>query len=124
MSEGDDITIITYGMGVHWAKKYVASADLSAEIIDLRTLLPWDKEAVEAAVKKTGKVIVFHEDCETGGIGGEIAAWIADKCFQYLDGPVKRVGSLDTPVPFAIPLEKNFLPEGRFQEAVQELLAF
>ncbi|MGB3466912.1 MAG: dehydrogenase E1 component subunit alpha/beta [Cyclobacteriaceae bacterium] len=114
---GDDISVITYGMGVHWAEKMLNQhTDISAEIIDLRTLLPWDKEAVLATVAKTGKVIVLHEDCQTGGIGAEIASWISEHCFHQLDAPVIRVGSLDTPVPFASALEADFLPVKRFEE--------
>jgi len=125
VQEGEDISIITYGMGVHWAKKIMADfPEYSADIVDLRTLLPWDKEAVEASVKKTGKAIVIHEDCLTGGIGGEISAWISEHCFEHLDGPVMREGSLDTPVPFAPQLEKNFLPEERIREKVQSLLEY
>ena len=122
--EGEQLSIITYGMGVHWAKAAVAEADISADILDLRTLLPWDKEAVKETVKKTGKVIFLQEDCLTGGIGGEICAWIAEHCFEYLDAPVMREGSLDTPVPFAPPLEKNFLPEQRFRAKLQQLIAY
>lgn len=124
-NHGDDLSIITYGMGVHWALEIMSSLPhLSADILDLRTLLPWDKEAVEQTVKKTGKVLILHEDCLTGGIGAEIAAWVGEYCFQYLDGPVVREGSLDTPVPFAPPLEQNFLPKGRLKNKIEELVAF
>lgn len=122
--EGDDVSIITYGMAVHWAMDYCKKAGVSADIVDLRTLLPWDKEAVMDSVKKTGRVMVFHEDTLTGGIGAEIAAWVAEHCFQHLDAPVKRIGSLDTPVPFAISLEQHFLPSARFETAMEELLSF
>ncbi len=121
---GDDVSIITYGMGVHWASKVVKELELSADILDLRTLLPWDKEAVEQTVKKTGKVIVLHEDCLTGGIAGEISAWIAEHCFEHLDAPIARVASIDTPVPFAASLEEQFLPMARLKEKVIELLAY
>jgi 2-oxoisovalerate dehydrogenase E1 component len=97
---------------------------VKADVIDLRTLLPWDKEAVAASVKKTGRVLVVHEDCITGGIGAEIAAWIGEHCFQYLDAPVAREGSLDTAVPFAPALEQNFLPKYRMEEKIKRLLAF
>lgn len=124
-SEGEDISIITYGMGVHWAKEAMKKiSDFSADILDLRTLLPWDKEAVANTVKKTNKVIVLHEDCMTGGIGGEIAAWISEHCFESLDAPVVRVASLDTPVPFAADLEKAFLPIDRLNSKVKELLEY
>ncbi|KYG71418.1 2-oxoisovalerate dehydrogenase E1 component [Roseivirga ehrenbergii] len=122
--EGDDISIITYGMGVHWAKELAAATEASIEILDLRTLLPWDKEAVEATVKKTNKVIVLHEDTLTGGIGAEIAAWIGENCFQHLDAPVARVGSLDTPVPFGKHLEENFLPKQRLVEKLNDLINY
>ncbi len=123
-SEGDDISIITYGMGVHWAKQAVESLGVSADIVDLRTLLPWDKDAVEASVRKTNKVLVLHEDTLTGGIGAEIAAWISEHCFEYLDAPVSREASLDTPVPFSRPLEENFLPQQRFLSKLNRLLAY
>lgn len=121
---GNDVSIITYGAGVHWAVKHTNSLGIDADIIDLRTLLPWDKDAVEASVKKTGKVIVLHEDTLTGGIGAEIAAHIAEHCFKYLDAPVIRTGSLDTPVPFNMNLEQNFLPIERFKTDLNRLLNF
>jgi 2-oxoisovalerate dehydrogenase E1 component len=124
VSEGNEISVITYGMGVHWAKRVVEELKISADILDLRTLLPWDKEAVSTTVKKTGKVIFLQEDCLTGGIGAEIVAWISENCFEWLDAPVMREGSLDTAVPFAPSLEKNFLPEERFKEKIQKLLAY
>lgn len=120
--EGSDLTIITYGLGVHWAMEYAEEhTDLSVEILDLRTLLPLDVEAIYAAARKTGKVIVLHEDCMTGGIGGEIVALISENCFEELDAPVKRVASLDTPVPFAVSLEEQFLPKQRLDEVIEEL---
>ncbi|GAB1445683.1 hypothetical protein MASR2M41_13980 [Flammeovirgaceae bacterium] len=123
--EGTDLSIITYGMGVHWAKEIVATLpNISAEIIDLRTLLPWDKDAVEITVKKTNRVLVLHEDTLTGGIGAEISAWINEHCFQYLDAPVMRVASLDTPIPFAPVLENNFLAKGRLKGKIEELAGF
>lgn len=121
---GNEVSIITYGAGVHWASAYVKEQNIDAEIIDLRCLLPWDKEAVEKSVKKTGKAIILHEDTLTGGIGAEIAAHISEHCFKYLDAPVKRVGSLDTPVPFNMDLEQNFLPKERFKTALQELMGY
>ncbi|MFN3761168.1 MAG: thiamine pyrophosphate-dependent enzyme [Algoriphagus aquaeductus] len=122
--EGTQVSIITYGMGVHWAIKVVEELRISADILDLRTLLPWDQEAVAATVKKTGKVIFLHEDTLTGGIGAEICAWISEYCFRWLDAPVMREGSLDTPVPFAPNLEKQFLPTERFKGKLKELLEF
>ena len=122
---GNDISVITYGMGVHWAKNYNAEhPEISMEIIDLKTLLPLDLETIYNSVRKTGKVIVLHEDCMTGGIGGEIAALITENCFEHLDAPVKRVASIDTPVPFTSSLENQFLPIDRFSEAIKELLAY
>jgi 2-oxoisovalerate dehydrogenase E1 component len=122
--EGTQASIITYGMGVHWAIKAIDELGLSADILDLRTLLPWDQEAVAMTVRKTGKVIFLHEDTLTGGIGAEICAWISEHCFQWLDAPVMREGSLDTPVPFATNLEKQFLPIARFKEKLKELVQF
>jgi 2-oxoisovalerate dehydrogenase E1 component len=125
VSGGSDLTIITYGLGVHWALELAESRkDLSIEILDLRTLLPLDKEAIYTVVRKTGKVIVLHEDCLTGGIGGEIVALISENCFESLDAPVLRVASLDTPVPFAVNLEKQFLPQERLSEAVEKLMIY
>lgn len=124
-SEGSDLTIVTYGLGVNWAVDAMKDQpDISAEIIDLRTLIPLDKEAIYGAVRKTGRVIVLHEDCLTGGIGGELVALINENCFEYLDAPVKRVASLDTPVPFAPSLEGQFLPVERLKEAIDELLRY
>jgi len=125
VSEGSDLSIITYGLGVHWAIETMhLFPDVHADILDLRTLLPWDEEAVAETVKKTGRVIILHEDTLTGGIGGEIAAWIGEHHFARLDAPVIRVGSLDTAIPFAPTLEKNFLPRERFKAKIEELLAF
>jgi 2-oxoisovalerate dehydrogenase E1 component len=122
---GNELSVITYGMGVHWAKNYNAEhPEISMEIIDLKTLLPLDLETIYKSVRKTGKVIVLHEDCMTGGIGGEIAALITENCFEHLDAPVKRVASIDTPVPFTSSLENQFLPIDRFSEAIKELLAY
>ena len=125
VSEGKDFTIITYGAGVYWAKEALTKfPETSAEIIDLRTLLPLDTESIYTAVKKTGKVIVLHEDCMMGGIGGELAALISENCFEYLDAPVVRVASLDTPVPFAVALEEQFLPKERLISAISKLLNY
>jgi 2-oxoisovalerate dehydrogenase E1 component len=125
VSEGSDLSIITYGMGVHWAKEILESMpDVKADVLDLRTLLPWDKEAVEQTVKKTNRVLVLHEDTLTGGIGGEISAWISEHCFSHLDAPVIRVASMDTAIPFAPTLEQDFLPKGRLKGKIEELLSF
>ena len=125
ISEGNDLTIITYGAGVHWAKEAVSKfPEITTEIIDLRTLLPLDTEAIYAAARKTGKVIVLHEDCMIGGIGGELVAMITENCFQFLDAPVLRVASLDTPVPFAVSLEKQFLPQERLVQTIEKILNY
>jgi len=124
ISEGDEISIITYGWAVHWAIEAVAESNISAQIIDLRTLVPLDETAIIEAVKKTGKVLIVHEDTITSGIGAEIAAWISEHCFEYLDAPVKRIGSLDTPVPMALDLEENFLGKKRLIDAMKSLAAY
>ncbi|MFN8343100.1 MAG: dehydrogenase E1 component subunit alpha/beta [Cyclobacteriaceae bacterium] len=124
VSEGDACSIITYGMGVHWAQEVVASLGVKADILDLRTLLPWDKEAVAATVRKTSRVLVLHEDTLTGGIGGELAAWISEHCFDALDAPVMRVASLDTAIPFAPTLERNFLALARLKSRLTDLLKY
>jgi 2-oxoisovalerate dehydrogenase E1 component len=122
---GDDLSIITYGAGVHWAEDYaMENTHISIDILDLRTLLPLDYDAIAASVKRTGKVLVLHEDTLVGGIGGEIAAWIAETCFQYLDAPVMRCASLDTPVPFNLELEKNFLAKSRLSGFIDKLMAY
>lgn len=123
--EGDELSIITYGSGVHWAEDFAAARpDISIDILDLRTLLPLDYHAIRAAVARTGRVLVLHEDTLTGGIGGEIAAWIAENCFSLLDAPVMRCASLDTPVPFSIELENNFLAKARLEETIDKLLRY
>jgi pyruvate/2-oxoglutarate/acetoin dehydrogenase E1 component len=112
--EGDDISVITWGAMVHTAEEAAQQLDddgVSVEIIDLRTVLPWDKAAVLESVRKTSKVLVLHEDTHTGGFGAEISATIAEDAFEDLDAPVKRVTAPDTPVPFSPPLEKAFIPQ-------------
>ncbi|MDR3681269.1 MAG: dehydrogenase E1 component subunit alpha/beta [Flavipsychrobacter sp.] len=122
---GTDICIITYGAGVHWAMEYAAQhTDTSFYILDLRTLLPLDYDAIREAVSSTGKVLLLHEDTLTGGIGGELAAWIGEHCFEHLDAPVMRCASLDSPIPFAIELERNFLAKSRLDECVQKLMGY
>jgi 2-oxoisovalerate dehydrogenase E1 component len=123
--EGSSISIITYGMGVHWAAEILDTLpDVDADVIDLRSLLPWDKDAVFESVKKTSRVLVLHEDTLTGGVGAEIAAWINENCFQYLDAPVMREASLDTAIPFAPTLEQNFLPKVRLKAKIESLLNY
>lgn len=123
--EGNMISIITYGAAVHWALEYaLANMHLGIDILDLRTLLPLDYDSIRASVERTGKVLVLHEDTLTYGIGAEIAAWIAEHCFESLDAPVMRCGSLDTPVPFNRVLEQQFLPQQRMVEMIEKLLAY
>jgi len=123
--EGDEISIITYGAGVHWAEDYAAEhTEISIDILDLRTLLPLDYFSIREAVQRTGRVLILHEDTLSGGIGGELAAWIAEHCFEILDAPVMRCASLDTPVPFSIELENNFLAKSRLAETVQKLINY
>ncbi len=120
--EGNDLTIVTYGLGVHWAMEILDKyPDIKADLIDLRTLVPLDKNAILESVKRSGKAIILHEDTLTGGIGGEIASIINEACFENLDAPVVRCGSLDTPVPMNSDLEWNFLPKARFEEALLKL---
>lgn len=122
---GHDLTIITYGMGVHWALGYAQrNPAQSLYILDLRTLLPLDYDAIKQAVAATGKVLVLHEDTLTGGLGGEVAAWVAEHCFDLLDAPVVRCASLDTPVPFNQELEDQFLAKSRLEEAIEKLVKY
>ena len=112
---GDDITVVTWGAMVHTACAAAVRAgeehDISVEVIDLRTIMPWDREAVLAAVARTGKALVLHEDTRTAGFGAEIAATIAEEVFENLDAPVVRLTAPDTPVPFSPPLEQRFIPQ-------------
>lgn len=125
LREGNNVSIITYGMGVHWALDVLKNnPDISADLVDLRTLVPLDKGMVLNSVKKTGKAIVLHEDCMIGGFGADLASIISDECFEFLDAPVKRSASMDTPVPFAIDLEDTFLAKKRFETQLKELLAY
>jgi len=125
VTTGHDLTIVTYGLGVHWAKEEMAQrSDIHADIIDLRSLIPLDTETVYTSVRRTGRVIVLHEDCITGGIGAELTALITEHCFESLDAPVRRIGSLNSPVPFAATIESIFLPQERFKAAVDALLDY
>lgn len=125
LSEGNDLTLITYGAGVHWALETVKKENLQGvEVINLTTLAPIDYETIYSSVKKTGRVLVFHEDVLTGSIGGELAAQITENCFEYLDAPVKRLASIDTPVPFAANLENGYLPKNRLAKSLSELLQY
>ncbi len=125
VSEGTEATIITYGMGVLWANEYQSNhPERSLTIVDLRSLAPLDYDTIRMAVQQTGKVLVLHEDNLTGGIGSEIAAWIAQYCFEHLDAPVMRCASLDTPIPFNMELEKQYMANARLDEMMQQLLNY
>jgi 2-oxoisovalerate dehydrogenase E1 component len=125
LKSGSEATIVSYGLGVYWAMNYASShPELDLEIIDLRTLAPLDMETIYQSVKKTGRVLVLHEDCLTGGIGGEISARITESCFSFLDAPVLRCASLDTPVPFNAQLEINFLAQARIHESIEQLMKY
>lgn len=125
LQEGNDITIITYGAGVHWALKTLEDIpDVAVDLIDLRTLSPLDTESIFNSVKKTGKVIILQEDSMFGGIASDISAMIMEECFKYLDAPVKRIASMETPVPFAANLEAHYLPKKKFKQALLDLKAY
>jgi len=124
IKEGEDLTIVTYGMGVHWASEISNEIEYSIEILDLRTLIPLDKEIIFKSVKKTGKAIVLHEDCMTGGFGADISSLISEYCFEHLDAPVLRCSSLDTPVPFSNNLEINFLAKSRLKQKIIQLINY
>ena len=122
---GSDVSIITYGMGVIWATDFARSnTHLDIDILDLRSLLPLDYDAIREAVRRTGKVLVLHEDSLTGGVGGEIAAWIGEHCFQYLDAPIVRCGGLDTPIPFSPHLEHQYMANARLPAMMRKLLQY
>jgi 2-oxoisovalerate dehydrogenase E1 component len=125
LKEGDDLSIITYGAGVHWALEVLKrKPNIKADLIDLRSLQPLDTATIYQSVQKTGKALILQEDSLFGGIANDIAALIAEHCFEYLDAPVKRVGSLDTPIPFAGNLEKLYLPVDRFENELETLWAY
>jgi 2-oxoisovalerate dehydrogenase E1 component len=125
LKEGTEITIIAFGAAVHWALETLEKNNtISADVLDLRTLQPLDTEAIYASVKKTGKVIIYQEDSLFGGIASDLSAMIMENCFEYLDGPVKRVASLETPIPFTKALEDQYLPKGRFEECLLKLLKY
>ncbi len=125
VKEGTQVSIITYGMGVHWAIELLEKhPEISADLVDLRTLAPLDVETIYESVKKTGRAFILHEDTITGGIGGELSALISEHCFEYLDAPVAREGSLDTPVPMNADLEINFLPKERFAKKLMDLINY
>jgi 2-oxoisovalerate dehydrogenase E1 component len=125
LREGKDITVISFGAAVHWALETLENhPEINADLLDLRSLQPLDTEAIFSSVKKTGKVIILQEDSVFGGIGSDIAAMIAENCFEALDAPVMRVGSLETPIPFSKALEEGYLPKKRFEEKILELLKY
>ena len=125
LQQGDQVTIVTYGMGVHWALKTLESdTSIKADLIDLRTLSPLDTETIYASVKKTGKVIILQEDSMFGGIASDISALISEHCFEDLDAPIKRVAGLETPIPFAADLEREYLANNRFDAALKELIHY
>lgn len=125
LKEGQQLSIITYGLGVHWALDYLkANPQISATVVDLVSLQPWDKSTVEAAVKATGRALILHEDTLTGGFGAEISAWISEHCFEYLDAPVMRCASLDTAIPMSKILEDDFLAKARLGKTIEKLLAY
>ncbi|MDO9038804.1 MAG: dehydrogenase E1 component subunit alpha/beta [Lutibacter sp.] len=124
LHEGNDLSIITYGAGVHWALNEVKLHNISADVIDLRTLQPLDTETIYTSVKKTGKVLILQEDTLFGGIASDLSALITENCFNYLDAPVKRLGSIETPIPFAKNLEDMFLPKNRLYESIVALLNY
>ncbi len=125
LKEGDDITVVSYGVGVHWALETLNKhSSIKADLIDLRTLMPLDTEAIYTSVKKTGKLIILQEDSLFGGIASDISALVMENCFEHLDAPVKRVASLETPIPFAKNLEDNYLPKERFEQVILDLLSY
>lgn len=124
LHSGNDISIITYGAGVHWATTAIEEMNIDADLIDLRTLNPLDKDSIIVSVKKTGKALVLAEDNLTGSVASDIAALINETCFEFLDAPVKRLGSIDTPIPFEKGLEDNYLPVQRLRQNIQDLLDY
>ena len=125
LKEGGQVSIVTYGAGVHWALETLENnGEIQADLVDLRSLQPLDMEAIYKSVQKTGRLIILQEDSMFGGIGSDISALVMEECFEYLDAPVKRVASLETPIPFAKNLEENYLPKTRFEASLKELLAY
>src|SRR5690606_3629693 len=123
--KSESISIVTYGAGVHWALEVLdRHPDLDADLLDLGALQPLDMEAVLATVNRTGKLLILHEDSLFGGIGSDISSAVMESCFEFLDAPVRRIGSLETPIPFAKALEENYLPKARFERALLEMYAY
>jgi len=122
---GSKVSIVAYGAAVHWALETLDKhTDIDADLIDLRSLQPLDTEAIYTSVQKTGRLIILQEDSLFGGIASDIAALVMENCFEYLDAPVQRVASMETPIPFASNLEANYLPKQRFEEALLKLIAY
>jgi len=124
LQEGNDVTIVTYGAGVHWALETLEKQNISADLIDLRTLSPLDTEAIYTSVRKTGKLIILQEDSMFGGMASDISALVSEHCFESLDAPIKRVASLETPIPFAKFLEDQYLSKNKFEAALKDLIAY
>ena len=122
--EGTELSIITYGLGVHWARKAMEEMGVNGEVLDLRSLSPIDYEAIGETVKKTNRVILLHEDSMFGGIGADLSAYIAEHLFEFLDAPLLRVASLDTPIPFSKHLEKEYLADFRLREAIEKIRTY
>ncbi|MBT8384390.1 MAG: dehydrogenase, partial [Bacteroidia bacterium] len=125
LQEGNDMTIIAFGAAVHWAMSVLDQfSDITVDLIDLRTLQPLDTETIFKSVKKTGKAMIVQEDSLFGGIASDISALIHENCFEFLDAPVKRVASLETPIPFISQLEDQYLPKGRLEKEIKLLLHY
>ena len=125
VKEGNDFTIVTYGLGVHWSKEYAENSKYDIEILDLRSLSPLDLNGILKSIKKTNKVLILHEDNLTGGIGSEISALINENAFEYLDAPIMRLGAIDTPVPFSKNIENDiYFPIKRIDEKAIKLMNY
>ena len=125
VKKGKQLSIITYGLGVHWALEFSQSSDYDIEILDLRTLMPLDSESIFNTVKKTNRILILHEDNITGGIGAEISSLISENCFESLDAPVLRLGSIDTPTPFSSNIENDiFFPVKKIEKTINKLMSY
>ena len=125
LREGQDISVVTFGAGVHWILELLQDVpEIAVEVIDLRTLAPLDTDAIYASVRKTGKLLILQEDSLFGGVASDISALVMENCFESLDAPVQRLASLETPIPFAAELERNYLPKSRLKEALLALVAY
>ena len=125
LKEGTDLTIVCYGLAVSWIMEFSKESKYNIEVLDLRTLVPLDKEGIFKSVKKTNKVLIVHEDNLTGGIGSEISSLISENCFEYLDAPIMRLGSIDTPIPFTGEIEqKIYFPKSKIDKTVDFLINY